>query len=120
MDIISESTLTNLGEIMHQNSAEGTSRDVFVNTETERLIIPTNEKGLEQEYVEEVKTDLSEQRRAGFRFLIKQRTKVLAGLSILISISIIAMVSNSFLSTTIPKGKSNIQEVSKTADVVAT
>ncbi len=64
-----------------------------------------------QEYVAEVKAELSEGRRAGFRFFVQNKTKIIAGVGVLFSISAIAMFSGSFLSVDIEKsGKSNIQE----------
>jgi len=63
------------------------------------------------EYVAEVKAELSEGRRAGFRFFVQNKTKIIAGIGVLFSISAIAMFSGSFLSVDIEKsGKSNIQE----------
>ena len=72
------------------------------------------------EHVAEVKTELSEQRRAGFRFFVQKKTKIMAGVSFLIvSISAGVLFSSSFLSTDIQKsGKSNIQEVIKNAPVI--
>lgn len=62
------------------------------------------------EYVAEVKTELSEQRRAGFRFFTQKKTKIMAGMSLVIlSISAVALFSGSLLSTDIQKsGKSDI------------
>ncbi|MDD2891845.1 MAG: hypothetical protein PHQ95_02665, partial [Candidatus Gracilibacteria bacterium] len=65
------------------------------------------------EYVAEVKTELSEGRRAGFRFFVKNNKKIIAGVGVLFSISAIALFSSSFFGADIQKsGKSNIQEVS--------
>ena len=64
------------------------------------------------EYVAEVKTELSEQRRAGFRFFMHKKTKILAGVSfVLLSVSAMAFFSGSLFSIDMQKsGKSNIQE----------
>ena len=67
------------------------------------------------EYVAEVKTELSENRRAGFRFFIQHKTKILAGVSF-VAISGLAMTffSDSLFSTRVQQsGKTNIQEVTK-------
>lgn len=71
------------------------------------------------EYVAEVKTELSEQRRAGFRFFVQKKTKIMAGVSLVVlSISAVALFSGSFLPTDIQKsGKSNIQETIKNGAV---
>lgn len=64
------------------------------------------------EYVAEVKTELSEQRRGGFRFFAQQKTKIMAGMGIVLSISAIAFFSTSLLPTGVDKaGKTNIHEV---------
>jgi len=69
------------------------------------------------EYVAEVKTELSEQRRAGFRFFVQKNTKIMAGVSFLI-IAIGVFFSSSLFSTDIQKSrKSNIQEVIKNTPV---
>ena len=38
------------------------------------------------EYVAEVKTELSEGRRAGFRFLVQKKTKIIAGVTVVFSL----------------------------------
>lgn len=76
--------------------------------------IPSNEAMvITPEYVAEVKTELSEGRRAGFRFFVKNNKKIVAGVGVLFSISAIALFSSSFFGADIQQsGKSNIQEVS--------
>lgn len=84
----------------------------------EETITPLPEVSLEKsiapssEYVAEVKAELSEQRRAGFRFFIQKKTKIIAGISLLIlSISAVTFFSGSLLPDDIQKsGKTNIQE----------
>lgn len=75
------------------------------------------------EYVREVKADLSEGRRAGFRFFVQKKTKIIAGVgAVLLSLSAIAFFSGSlFLSDVEKSGKSNIQERAETlqTEVVA-
>lgn len=66
------------------------------------------------EYVAEVKAELSEQRRAGFRFFAQKKTKIMAGSLITLSLVAIALLSSPFLSESIQKsGKTNIQETIK-------
>ena len=49
------------------------------------------------EYVAEIKTELSGQRRAGFRFFAQKKTKILAGLGLaVLSISAVVLFSDSF------------------------
>lgn len=85
----------------------------LIDITTENMI--ANPPVITPEYVAEVKTELSEQRRAGFRFFRQKKTKIMAGVSFLIvSISAGILFSSSFLSTDLQKsGKSNIQEVIK-------
>lgn len=49
-------------------------------------ILPTEEVAHDKDYVEEVKTELSSQRKAGFRFFMEKKTKILAGVGIIASI----------------------------------
>lgn len=66
------------------------------------------------EYVAEVKTELSEGRRAGFRFFTQKKTKIMAGVSFLvISAVTLTLFSNSFFS---PSIKTNVQENVKNTD----
>lgn len=77
--------------------------DIDSMARTESIITP--------EYVEEVKTELSEGRRAGFRFFVKNRTKILAGIGVISSLSIMAIFSGAFINNNVHKaGKVNIQE----------
>ena len=104
MDIISETIPT----LAVENSLETEMKNEIISAITprestleEKSHIQASkvilEENTDQEHVAEVKTGLSEQRRAGFRFLTKQKTKILTGVGVLVSISVIAMVSNSFL-----------------------
>ena len=62
-------------------------------------------------YIAEVKTELSEGRRAGFRFFVQQKTKIIAWVGIVSSLALIAVFSGSLLGSDIPKtGKTNVQE----------
>lgn len=62
-------------------------------------------------YVEEIKTDLSQERRAGLRFLVKNKHKIMAGIGIVFSLSIIAIFSGTMIWTEIQKSwKTNILE----------
>lgn len=55
-------------------------------------------------YVAEVKAELSGQRRAGFRFFIQKKTKIIAGISLVVlSITAVALFSDSFLSLDMEK-----------------
>lgn len=77
--------------------------------------ISDNIEMITPEYVAEVKTELSENRRAGFRFFIQKKTKIIAGVSlVVVSALVLTLFSDSLLSTDIQKsGKSNIQETIK-------
>lgn len=90
------------GSVLNIVSAEIVSEEP-----SDTIIVPT------QEYVAEVKTELSEQRRAGFRFFVQKKTKIMAGISLVVfSAAAMTLLSHSFLAAWIQKsGKSNIQEV---------
>lgn len=73
------------------------------------------------EYVAEVKTELSEGRRAGFRFLVQKKTKIIAGVTVVFSLWLIAIIWTSLFSTDVHKtGKSNIQEIHNAVPVTET
>lgn len=65
---------------------------------------PSNNSIITPEYIAEVKTELSEGRRAGFRFFVQKKTKIMAGIGLVVlSISAIALFSGSFLGENIQK-----------------
>ncbi|MDP2103710.1 MAG: hypothetical protein Q8K26_02200, partial [Candidatus Gracilibacteria bacterium] len=64
----------------------------------------------EVSHVEEVKNELSEQRKGGFRFFANKKVSVLAGVGIVTTFSLIGLFSAGFFSSAVPVGKSNIQE----------
>lgn len=118
-------------------SASETQNDTEViaqENETETIVISEQERGGTQvgvatdvatvvtpEYVAEVKTELSERRRAGFRFFVKNKTKILAGMGIVFSLSVVAIFSGSFMATDVQKtGKTNIQEEIKNTKTIDT
>lgn len=74
-----------------------------VKEEISSLSMPTT-------YVQEVKNELSEQRKWGFRFFAKKKASVLAWIGIITTFSLIGLFSAGFFSTAVPSGKSNIQE----------
>lgn len=76
-------------------------------TMIEERVPTTPEKA---EYVQEVKNELSEQRKWGFRFFAKKKASVLAWIGIITTFSLIGLFSAGFFSTAVPSGKSNIQE----------
>lgn len=84
--------------------------------------ISDNIEMITPEYVAEVKTELSENRRAGFRFFIQKKTKIIASVSlVVISALALTLFSDSFLSTDMQKsGKSNIQEIVKNPTLEST
>lgn len=108
-----EVPLTIQEESVSQDEEKATIQEVVsedvVNTET---IEPTETVSITPEYVAEIKTELSEGRRAGFRFLMQKKTKIIAGMTVVFSLSLIAIISGSLFSNDVHKtGKSNVQEV---------
>lgn len=61
-------------------------------------------------HVEEVKNELSEQRKWGFRFFANKKVSVLAWVGIITTFSLIGLFGAGFFSSAVPTGKSNIQE----------
>lgn len=61
-------------------------------------------------HVEEVKNELSEQRKWGFRFFANKKASVLAWIGIVTTFSLIGLFGAGFFSSAVPTGKSNIQE----------
>lgn len=96
-------------EIVEENTpvitSEETPLSVTVDIPMEALIqetsiVPENSDTPEftQEYIAEVKTELSEGRRAGFRFFVQKNTKILTGVGIVLSLSALTMFTGSFFS----------------------
>ena len=86
-----------------QNS---TSEEGAVSQEKAEILInepDVSQHTLTPEYVAEVKTELSEGRRAGFRFFLQRKSKIIAGVSFVLISSIALIFSGSFLSTDIQK-----------------
>lgn len=96
-----------LMEIPAQESAYEAVSATIVHEE-----LPDRKNILTPEYVAEVKTELSEGRRAGFRFFTQRKTKIMAGISLVVlSVSAITLLSGTFLSNSMQKtGKGNVQE----------
>lgn len=64
------------------------------------------------DYVTGVKTELSEKRRGGFRFFIQKKTKIIAWVGLIFSISAVAFFSRWIFPTDLQEnGKTNIQEI---------
>ncbi len=116
--VIEESVVKDEQEIVVQSAIE---EDAAWEDTIPAEVAHTETIDVTPEYVAEVKTELSEGRRAGFRFLMQKKTKIIAGLTIVFSLSFIAMISGwLFQGDVSTTGKTNVQEtnnVQKTNNV---
>ncbi len=97
------SPISNVENIIVQDIAEISPKES--STETISVSEESTDTGIiTPEYVAEVKMELSEGRRAGFRFFLQKKTKILAGAGIVVlSLSAIALFSGAFFQTDVQK-----------------
>lgn len=111
---ISENTVPAISaveEVATPSSIESVSTEVSETPSSVGEEVINTPAAITPEYVAEVKIELSEQRRGGFRFFSQNKTKIVAGFGIVLSLSVVAFFSNSLMPTDVETiGKSNVQE----------